>query len=94
MTRQQGFDTSTPEDRVAATAQLFMRIAQDAGWFVSPDNRIALEHAAVMLGLAPGTLRNKCAAGEGPRVYHLGGKGHRVTVHLLDLAAWRESHRT
>lgn len=79
------------EDRVQLTARLFYEIARENSWWVSLDLRIGLRDAAKILGLTHGHLRNLIAEGKGPRVYHLGGAGHRVTVTLLDLAEWRES---
>jgi hypothetical protein len=77
--------------RADAASQVLLKLAQDAGFWVSPDGRIGLRDAATLLGLSPGTLRNLCAADDGPPTYRLGGHGHRVTVGLIDLAAWRES---
>jgi hypothetical protein len=81
-------------DRVADTARQFLAIVIERGWWITPDNRIGLEDAATLLGVKLGTLRNKCAAGDGPPLYRLGGRGHRVSVGLLDLAEWKESRKS
>ena len=80
--------------RVQACAEVLLAAARDAGYWVSPDLRVGLRDAATLLGMTHGHLRNLVTEGKGPAVYHLGGKGHRVSVHLLDLAEWRESHRS
>jgi hypothetical protein len=81
----------THDERIANTARAFLQIVQREGWWLTHDNRIGLEDVAKLLGIAPGTLRNRIAAGAGPRVYPLGGRGHRASVRILDLAEWIES---
>ena len=81
----------THHERVTNTGRVFLQIAQREGWWLTHDNRIGLEDAAKLLGIALGTLRNRIAAGTGPRVYPLGGRGHRVSVRIMDLAEWIES---
>lgn len=78
---------------VEVCAEVLFKAARDAGFWISPDLRVGLRDAARLLGLSPGHLRNLVSEGKGPPTYRLGGAGHRVTVHLFDLAEWRESRR-
>lgn len=79
--------------RAEAAAQVFLRVATEAGIPVTPDHRVALAHAAQLVGLASGSMRNLVSSGDGPPTYRLGIRGHRVTVSLIDLAIWRETRR-
>ena len=67
--------------------------AIDAEMWVSGDGRIGEADLAALLGIAPGTLANRRLAGSAPRSYKLGGKGHRVTYALIDVAEWLIAHR-
>ncbi len=79
---------------IEACAQVLLAAAREAGFWISSDSRVGLRDAATLLGLSHGHLRNIISEGKGPPTYRLGGAGHRVSVHLLDLAEFRESRRT
>jgi hypothetical protein len=83
----------TGADRVEACRRALERACRDAGAWISGDGRIGEDHAASLLGWAPGTLANRRAEGTAPPHYRLGGNGHRVTYALHDLAAWIVGHR-
>lgn len=75
------------------TAHVLLAAAREAGIWVSADLRIGLGDAAELIGWTQGAMRNAIAEGCGPPVFRLGGRGHRVTVRLTDLAAWIEARR-
>jgi hypothetical protein len=78
---------------VARILEEFDRRCRESGTWLSGDRRVGEDAAAVLLGLAPGTLANRRAEGTGPPHYRLGGGGHRVTYNLHELAAWVAGHR-
>ena len=70
-----------------------MESCREAGFWMSGDGRIGEEHAAQLLGYAPGSLANARREGKAPPHYRLGGAGHKVTYSLADIAEWIESTR-
>lgn len=71
------------EDRIAACEAMLKASAQASGAFVSGDGRVHEEVAAMLLGVAPGTLANQRRAGTGPAFYRVSG---RPTYRLSELA--------
>lgn len=80
-------------DRIRETAQMLLEAAARAGMFVTGDQRIGENDAAALLGWCAESLANKRREGSGPPAYNLGGRGHRVTYRVHDLAAWIELQR-
>lgn len=78
---------------IAETAERLEAAALAAGYWVSADGRMGEGDVADMIGLTPGTLANKRREGTAPRAYELGGRGHRVTYRIIDVARWIEAHR-
>jgi hypothetical protein len=81
------------EDRVDARAELLRAAAIEAGMWISADDRIGESDLAGLIGMRAETLAARRAEGTGPVWFRLGGAGHRVTISLLDAAAWLESFR-
>jgi len=84
---------ATIEGRSDATAAVLLQVAQERGFWVSGDGRIGEADAAELLGLTSASLANKRREGSAPPSYSLGGKGHRVTYRIAEIALWIESHR-
>lgn len=78
---------------IADTAERLEAAAQRAGYWISADGRMGESDVAALIGLTPGTLANKRREGTAPRAYELGGRGHRVTYRIADVARWIEAHR-
>lgn len=78
------------EERIACCAAQLLAACREAHIFVSGDQRVHEETAAALIGLAPGTLANKRATGDGPAWFRVGG---RATYRLTDIARWIEGTR-
>lgn len=78
-------------ERAEATAQVLLAAAQDAKCWISADLRIGIEDAARLIGMAPGSFKNRLGSGHSLRVYQIGGRGHKRSVRIFDLAQWLES---
>lgn len=80
------------QQRISATVTRLEAWCAEHGRWVSPDKRVREDVAAEILGMAPGTMRNRRAA-LAPVLpcYQVSG---RVTYRLDDLAALVESSRT
>lgn len=77
--------------RAARTAEVLLHAAQSTvGIWISPDLRIGVDDCAKVLGMAPAGFRKRLPA-SGIRVYRVGGKGHKRTIRIFDLALWLES---
>lgn len=84
---------STPptfHDRAEATALTLLKAAEHKGFWICGDLRIGIDDAAALLGMTPASFKNRIA-GTGLPVYQLGGRGHKRSVRLHDLAEWVES---
>lgn len=77
--------------RAEATAQVLLLAAKDAGHWLSPDLRVGIDDAATLVGMTPKSFKNRLAKPPALRVYQLGGRGHKRSVRLADLAEWIES---
>ena len=82
-----------PLNRIAATQRRLEEAVRESGDWISGDGRVGEMVAAGLLGLAPGTLKNRRSEGTAPPYYQLGGGGSRVTYALFDLATWIEGTR-
>lgn len=91
-TRLREVNSSLSAD-VAATAERLEAAAARASYWISADGRMGEADVAELLGLTPGTLANKRREGTAPLAYVLGGRGHRVSYRLIDIARWIEAHR-
>ena len=81
------------DQRVAATAAIFLDVVRSEAVPITRDLRIGLAAAANLVGWTEGALRNAISAGTGPATFKLGAFGSRRTVKLADLALWVESRR-
>lgn len=81
------------QDRIEACARMLMAAARESGVFVTGDGRVSETDAAGLVGMAPGTIRNKRSKGEMPRAYKMGIAGSQMSYRLVDLAAWIEASR-
>ena len=73
------------------TANLADQLAAELrrrGHTITPDGRVTLAAAALVLGKAEGTLRNWRSAGQGPLTYKIAGT---VTYRLADLVKFIEA---
>lgn len=74
-----------------ATAELAAALAaacREHDLAVSPDGRVTEPVAAFLLGLQPGSLKNRRLRLDGPRHCERPFAGFRITYRLTDLAAW------
>jgi hypothetical protein len=85
--------TMTDQDRIATTVALFRARCERDRLHVTGDDRCSEASAALLLGLAEGTLRNLRASQEGPVPFRAGLNGCRITYRLHDIAAWIEARR-
>lgn len=93
-TRTQLREIDTVGDKaVEETAQRLEAAAQASGHWISADGRMGEADVAAMIGLTPATMANKRREGTAPMAYELGGRGHRVTYRIIDVARWIEAHR-
>ncbi|MGY0634392.1 helix-turn-helix transcriptional regulator [Luteimonas sp. A478] len=93
-TRTQLREIDTTGDKaIDDTAERLEAAAQDAGYWVSADGRVGETDVAAMIGLTPGSLANRRREGTAPMAYAIGGRGHRVTYRIIDVARWIEAHR-
>jgi hypothetical protein len=84
----------TLEDRIAATERALLAACRDAGAFVSGDGRVSEATAARLLGIAPGTLRNKRSDSDNaPPCYRRPLAGCSYSYRVAELAAWIEGGR-
>lgn len=82
-----------PTDRLQACADQLLASARQTEAFVTGDLRVFEDTAAELLGIARGTLSNWRANGSGPSWSRLGGRGHKVSYYLRDLATFLLSRR-
>ncbi|GGD40692.1 hypothetical protein [Pseudoxanthomonas indica] len=83
--------TTHPHQALAeATALVLLQAAQEAGYWISADLRIGIDDAAALVGMTPASFKNRIAGTAFP-VYNLGGRGHKRSVRIADLANWLES---
>jgi hypothetical protein len=81
------------ERRVEAVVAMWRGALREAGKVISGDLRCSEADAAWLLGLAPGSLKNRRHEGDTPRAYRIGVGGSRVSYRLHDLALWLERQR-
>ena len=84
-------DTADHDARTEATAQVLLLAAKDADHWISPDLRVGIDDAAALVGMTPKSFKNRLTKPPTLRVYQLGGRGHKRSVRLADLAEWIES---
>lgn len=77
-------------ERAARTSQVLLAAARDAGFWISPDNRVGVDDGAKLLGMSPKGFAKRLPS-TGILVYQVGGGRHKRTVRILDLAIWLES---
>lgn len=77
-------------DRIEVCAQMLREAARAAEMTITGDQRVSEANAAMLLGLAAGTLRNWRQQGEGPRSFATPMDGGRLSYRIGDLAAWVE----
>ncbi len=77
-------------DRAARTSQVLLAAARDAGFWISPDNRVSIDNGAKLIGMSSKGF-NKRLAESGVLVYQAGGGRHKRTIRIYDLALWLES---
>lgn len=82
-----------PTDRLQACADQLLASARHSEAFVTGDLRVFEDTAAELLGVARGTLGNWRANGSGPSWSRLGGRGHKVSYYIRDLATFLLSKR-
>lgn len=80
-------------DRIEASARLFFAAVRENGMMVSGDGRVSEIDAGMLLGLAPGVIRNLRAEGSGPVAFRAPINGSRWSYRLVDLAGWIENRR-
>jgi hypothetical protein len=79
--------------RAGDTAQVLLSAAQDAGLWISPDNRVGIDDGAQLVGMSSKGF-NKRLAESNVLVYQAGGGRHKRTIRIYDLALWLESLAT
>jgi hypothetical protein len=82
-----------PLSRIAATERKLAEACRESGVRLSADGRVSEMVAAGLLGLAPGTLKNRRCEGAAPPHYQLAGRGGKISYSLHDLATFIESLR-
>lgn len=80
----------TLHERAARTSQVLLAAARDAGFWISPDNRVGIDDGAKLIGMSSKGF-NKRLAESGVLVYQAGGGRHKRTIRIYDLALWLES---
>jgi predicted DNA-binding transcriptional regulator AlpA len=84
---------ATLSGRIERTHEALLAGAKAGGYYVTADGRVPEACLAHLLGLAPGTLRNRRREGRAPPHYRVGGAGHAVTYRLAEVAQWIEAGR-
>lgn len=79
--------------RADATAEALRRAANDAGFYITGDDRIGETDLAMLLGWSAGTLANRRREGKAPPHYLVSAASHRVTYRIGDVAVWIEARR-
>ena len=74
------------------TFELIRRWCHKHGCFITPDEAVYEDDAALLLGRAPGTLANWRATLSGPP-YHRHGRTGRVRYRLRDIADFLDGDR-
>lgn len=77
-------------ERTERTAQVLLAAARDVGYWVSPDLRVGVDDGAKLIGMAPRGFAKRLPE-TGIRVYRIGGRSHKRTIRIFDLAAWLEA---
>ncbi|HYG05327.1 MAG TPA: hypothetical protein VD865_02820 [Stenotrophomonas sp.] len=78
-------------ERAKRTELVLLRAAQDAKYWISADLRIGIDDAATLVGMTPASFKNRLSHTSDLMIYTLGGRGHKRSVRLFDLAVWLES---
>ena len=84
----------TDSDRIDATTAMLERAAREAGFWLSGDGRCGEADVAELLGFTAASLAKRRTEGAAPTHYRIGGRGHRVSYSLRDVARWLEAHRS
>jgi hypothetical protein len=79
--------------RILSTLDVFERACRDSGIAVTADRRVSEADATLLLGYAPGSLKNLRTLGAAPPHYRRAAGGGRISYRLSDLAAWVEAGR-
>jgi hypothetical protein len=81
-------------ERIAAREAAYRARCEAEGFWMSVDERVDAETAALLLGdVTSATLRNYRYSGTGPPFYRMGGRRGRITYWIRDLATHVETGR-
>lgn len=81
---------ATLSGRIESTHEALLAGAKAGAFHVTADGRVSEACIAQLLGVAPGTMRNRRREGRAPPHYRVGGAGHGVTYRLDEVARWIE----
>lgn len=76
-----------------ATHERLLAACRELGCIITGDGRVSESDAAVLLGLTPGSLKNKRLLGCAPPHYRRPAGNSRVSYRLTDLADWIDEAR-
>lgn len=85
--------TDNPDVRIDRTTRQLLDAAEALNIEISPAGQVREIDAGVLLGLAPGVLKQRRIVGTGPCFYRRPWRGARLTYRLTDLAGWLEQGR-
>ena len=77
-----------PEEREPVTVETLLAWCQENGHPVYPGQRVNETVAAMILGVADGTMRNWRSSGTGPVYVRTGGNRGKISYKLCDLAGF------
>jgi hypothetical protein len=77
----------------ASTYERLLAACHERGFVVTGDGRVSEIDAAELLGLTPGSLKNKRLLGCAPPHYRRPAGNSRVSYRLTDLADWIDEAR-
>lgn len=92
MFRLQPPDEQT-EQRIAQTAEQLREACERKGIFITVDDRVGEADVAILIGMAPGSLKNSRKIGTSPPYYRRPANGSRVSYRILEVARWIEEGR-
>lgn len=81
------------ERNIESCAGMLLQACMDAQMRMSGDYRVSEIDAAILLGIAPGSLKNLRQNGWAPVHHHRGVNGSRVSYRIQELATWIENGR-
>lgn len=79
--------------RIEKAIEQFRNYCEKNGFHLTADDRIGEAEAALMLGYAKESLKNKRLLGNSPAWYRRPGGNSKVTYRLSDIAIWIEEQR-